>query len=366
MAHDSFPRQAEYIDCPLSCQDGCQGGDDAGNLPGRKEGAFPPRGKGAPIAGESTVDKFRTFMATVPGKTALGVAGAVVVLVLILVLGPVFGEKSVEQKSGGGRPADPNLSRIFQNQLASPLSLAILAPRPNIPVNSYPATLTRPLSDWQTDARKTMGWVDSASLFTAAGAPRQPAALTNEDLLVVSGWAGEMDIGVRIHRVLLVVCDRVVGTVAVDLPRPDVAEKVHTNLARSGWTAKLAVGHLPRCPDAALTAWGTNRSGNALFPLAGRVQVSLPPLDPLLSLKHFTSPPVFAPGDDPPAPVRAVTFPAKKTPLLRRPAGDAMVSDHVDGGRYTVTVLENTPDWLQVVVGDKAGWVAKSAIKIEN
>lgn len=305
------------------------------------------------------MDKIKAFIVTVPGKVVLGVTGALVVLAIILALtGRTAGRNE--------QSIDPDLSRLFQGQLAAPLSLAVLAPRPSVQVDSYPASAARPLADWQTDPRKTMGWVDAASLLSVTGTPRDPANMTNEDILVITGWAGEMDIGVRIHRVLLVACDRIIGTATVSLPRPDVAEKIHPNLTRSGWSAKLAVGHLPRCPESALTAWGANRTGKVLFPLAGRVQLPLPPIDPLLSLKHFISPKAFTPGDDPPSPVRHVTFPARKTPLLRRPARDSAVSDEVDGGRYPATILEDTPDWLQVVVGDKAGWVARSTIKIEN
>lgn len=319
-------------------------------------------GRAAADLGSATVDQIKAFIATVPGKMALGGAGALVVLALVLSLGG----RSSGPKSAAELGLDPDLSRRFQNDLSAPLSLAILTPRPSVAVNSYPVAATRPLSDWQTDPRKTMGWIDTASLVTVTGTPRQTPNLTNEDLLVVSGWAGEMDIGIRIHRVLLVICDRVVATTTAGLPRPDVAEKVHSNLAQSGWSAKLAIGHLPRCQDAALTAWGTNRTGKMLFPLAGRVQLPLPPVDPLLSLKYLTSPPPFAPGDDPPSPVRFVSFLNKKTALLRTPAKTGTTIDQMDGGRYPATILEEMPDWLQLVVGDKAGWVPRSSIKLEN
>ncbi|MFZ2871038.1 hypothetical protein, partial [Zavarzinia sp.] len=90
------------------------------------------------------------------------------------------------------------------------------------------------------------------------------------DVLALSGWAGDMSLGLRMSDVLLVACDRVIASVPVSQPRDDIAAR-HPNLTTAGWSARLALADLGPCRQPDVTAYGVARFGNVLFPVEGAV-----------------------------------------------------------------------------------------------
>lgn len=134
-------------------------------------------------------------------------------------------------------------------------SLPIQPLQPPVVVDSYDAAAIHSLNGWSVMSG-TYGFIDSVTIDGERSIPLNSRALTNDDVLVVTGWAGHSGLGMSMPDVLFVMCGQVVGSVRVGNPRPDVAKAVHPYLDRSGWQARLSVAHMPRCGETTLTAFG--------------------------------------------------------------------------------------------------------------
>ncbi|MBL0932762.1 MAG: hypothetical protein IBJ15_21965, partial [Alphaproteobacteria bacterium] len=121
------------------------------------------------------------------------------------------------------------------------------APSGPLSVDSLPPGYA--LETWQR-ARGAAGKIESVMLTTEEPLPSR--ALNDGDVIEISGWAGDNDLGARTAFVAIAICGRVIATPAVDGQRPDIARSIHPNLGRSGWRARVAIAHVPRCADAKL------------------------------------------------------------------------------------------------------------------
>ncbi len=238
-------------------------------------------------------------------------------------------------------------------------------PATPVPVSSVPADKTYPLADWSA-ATVPSGFVDGVELDGAPLDPAKAKLLVAEDVLTVSGWAGDRALGIRFPNVVLSLCGRVVATTGVDQPRPDVAKAVHPNLGHSGWTARLLVGHLPRCANATLQGWGVAPFGQVLFPLQGGMPLALAPAEPLDPQIPIETHPLLHPGDLPKAPQEVrVTV---KGAVHVRSCGSVkcpVVGELKQGGQHVAALLDQAEGWALVVVPKAAtGWLAERVVKI--
>jgi hypothetical protein len=145
-------------------------------------------------------------------------------------------------------------------------------PRRAVTVDSFTPDKIYPLADWQL-VPAALGKIDSVSARDSGGRVKSLTQLLENDVISASGWAGEGYLGIRFPYVLLSVCETVVATVRIGVPRPDIARSVHRNLANSGWQARLRAGDLPRCEEMQLRAYAIGGARRIVFPLNGEFAV---------------------------------------------------------------------------------------------
>jgi hypothetical protein len=234
---------------------------------------------------------------------------------------------------------------------ASPASAPAPAlAQPAIVVDS--AERTYPLTAWRV-GQAAGGWID---------APAEPGGpLGDAALIEISGWAGDSEIGWRARNVAIAVCGEVVASVKVDLPRADVARAAHPNLAISGWRAKLAVAHLPRCENPRLQAVAQLGDGRLALPLMGTRALALaPPGGPRPVL---LAPP--APVAPPPADPELRGLRLSGNVNVRRCADTSCeLRGQLRAGTHSALVAEDNGDWMLVSVpaSNLAGWITKRAL----
>jgi hypothetical protein len=240
----------------------------------------------------------------------------------------------------------------------------IATPRPspavvNGPMEGLAPQDHYPLTRWTLDEARA-GEVSQAFIAGPEPAPLGSRVLAADDVLLLSGWAGDALLGLRFERVVFSLCEKVVGWAMVDQPRPDVVRYIHPNLTGSGWTARLPVALLPRCPGAFLSVWAAGPTG-VLYPLQGAVPLShmpamvkgwAPPGGPMLSPEDMprlarSTLDVFPPGAD----------------LRRCPGADCQAVASLKAGTQLAARLEHADGWSLVITQGKAGWIADGAFR---
>lgn len=225
------------------------------------------------------------------------------------------------------------------------------------------AEASYPLADWRR-AAGAFGWIDGVALASGQALPERP--LTDADVLELGGWAGDVDLGLRARFVVLAVCGRVVATPAVELARPDVAENVHPNLFASGWRARVAVKHLPRCAEPRLEAWGPVGPFQFAIPLEGARGLDLAPPGGEAPILRGPQRLRVAPAEAP-VPRRAIVQGTGNV-NLRRCAGTNCASvGLLPAGPHMAIVAEESADWLLLAIpaSGRTGWIARRLVRFE-
>lgn len=234
--------------------------------------------------------------------------------------------------------------------------------QPPIHVNSF-ATPVGSLVDW-APATARAGHLDNSTLsgIDIPAAKIGARTMTNDDVIDLSGWAGLVSRGMRIKDVLLTVCDQVVGRSPVNGTRPDVAQNVHPNLSISGWSARIAVAHLPRCNGSKLKAWAVSPFGGVIWQLEGDVPLNLPPAGQSHHALTEISKPLDRSAIGPAIPIQ-VDVGGRIVNLRRCGDTDCEVVGRVKNGRYTVYIVEEQNGWTLIQFGNVAGWIASRLYK---
>jgi len=289
------------------------------------------------------IDNIRQGLAARPRLAAGGLAGGGLVLVLGVAL--LFGGPT-EQKDDQGTGSTTQVPVVPRASTGEPVDSFA-------PVDAYR------LDDWTLDEQLSAGWLDNISVVPKGGLE----VSRNDEVLLVSGWAGEISAGVQTPSVVLTACDTVIGAAEVKQSRPDVAQTVHPNLANSGWSARLLVGHLVRCEGSVLEAWAVHPNGRELIPLKGRVNLNLPAPDPALSLAHFAPRPVLRPNQTAALPVLRFTL-ASPAALVRGPEMKQAALLQLAPGRYEANLIDERNDWLLLEFNHQFGWLPRQGLKV--
>ncbi len=209
-----------------------------------------------------------------------------------------------------------------------------------------------PLSAWRI-GQNVGGWIDAPAWGDRP--------LDDQAVVEVTGWAGDSEVGWKARTVAIAVCGTVVASAKVDLPRPEVARNAHPNLGQSGWRARIAVAHLPRCTDARLQAVAQIGTGRSALPLMGNRPIALAPAGgPKPNLLSPPSP-VLPPDADPEP--RALRL--NGTVNVRRCADvQCDMRGRLPAGTHRAVVGEETAGWLLVAVpaSNMTGWISKQAV----
>lgn len=236
---------------------------------------------------------------------------------------------------------------------AVPIGVVLALPSETAPVPASPPAPRRVAVDSLAEGfapesaslrSLVVGWIDGTSA-TEDGA-----------VLVVSGWAGDTQLGARVPFVGVGACGTIVATVPVDGERPDVARTVHPHLDRAGWTARIFAGHLPECADRAIEAHAILPGGRVL----ARLAVGPGALPPLAAAGFEADGPadLVRPADLPgPELLRARLVAAQ---VLRRCAGaDCPETARLPRGEHRVVLVDRRDTWLLVSLpgADRMGWL---------
>ena len=263
--------------------------------------------------------------------------------------------------------------REVLKQRASPVKEAPSVPKrkstrheaPPVPVNSYGNDIVIPLKNWE-QATVIAGNVDRVLIDGPEPQDLKTRALTNEDILQISGWAGNTSLGMRMRYVLISMCKEIIGHAPILDRRSDIAETVHPNLILSGWTAWVAVSHLPRCEDPRLRFWAMEAHTATISPLTNWHKINLPKT----SIKPKRS---FYTDGNPLKPERI----SKPIPVVLRIFNDqvnlhycADADCRIIGtqakGKYLAFIADTSHDWALIQFRQSSGWLAKSLFKIEK
>ena len=219
------------------------------------------------------------------------------------------------------------------------------------------------LDTWQR-ARGAAGKIESVTLTTEEPLPSR--ALNDGDVIEISGWAGDSDLGARTAFVAIAICGRVIATPAVDGQRPDIARNVHPNLGRSGWRARVAIAHVPRCADAKLEILAPMGPFPFAVPLDGGQTLTLASGGTAPALRGPAAPLRRAPTAAPEP--RRLTVQGSGNINLRRCASiECSVLGALRAGVHQAIVVENAADWLLVAVptAGASGWIAKRVARLD-
>jgi hypothetical protein len=219
------------------------------------------------------------------------------------------------------------------------------------------------LDTWQR-ARGAAGKIEIVALLDDEGLPSR--GLTDADVIEISGWAGDSDLGARAAFVAIAICGRVIATPAVDRPRADIARDVHPNLGQSGWRARIAIAHAPRCAEARLDVLAPMGPFPFAVPLDGGRELTLAAKGgPAANIR--TGAALRRPPDAAPA-LRRLTVQGQGNVNLRRCAGaDCAVLGSLRAGTHQAVIVENAAEWLLVAVpsAGASGWIAKRVAKLD-
>lgn len=251
---------------------------------------------------------------------------------------------------------------------ASKESAAPVAAPPSVLVDSYAPDGFLDLNDWK-QGKQLSGYFDSVSLNGVILANNASPTLTDSnDILTLNGWAGEVNVGIRYPFVLASVCGVIVGHSAVTGERMDVAKTVHPNLTVSGWRMRIAAASLPTCEDSTIRVWGVAPGPTRLIlPLNGRFSIKY---DPVLSnasetaLMRFAAPLTL----EMMPPVVSLTLKVTANTLNIRRCGAAKcaITGKIRKGVWPVVKMDESVDWLLIATPDRAGWVARKFVLVEE
>ena len=239
-------------------------------------------------------------------------------------------------------------------------------PKPPKPVTVDSVALADgyPLTDW-TIKTAFGGYLDSTTFSGVQLDAEAIPLLRDSDIIVVSGWAGDAGLGMRISRVLISICGQVVAAVTADIPREDVAKAVHPNLTAPGWRATLLVGHLPRCENATLSAWAVAPFGRILFPLHGELPLPLGPLRGIDPGLPVTGGVLIKPADAAPPPRIFIEIKGAGIDLRSCADTSCPAVGTLPHGKHEGIRLDTGTDWTLVVVpGRASGWVSDKAATV--
>lgn len=301
-----------------------------------------------------------------------------VTLGLILVVGSLVGwgvaKFLIFQNDQGTNIALPKTGELPKKaeKTPDPTPLNAVQPLPSpVPVDSYAADAAYDITQW-TKGDEFSGYIDAASVNGVAlpkgGLPR----FAPGDVIVLSGWTGEVNVGIRLPYVMASVCDKVVGHAPVSGHRPDVAKAVHPNLIASGWRMRIALASLPNCEDRSLRVWGVvPGQARLILPLNGHVPMAAPDSGPGPATNpgknktpEFQNSQPLMTQDI--TPLKSLTLMVKADTLNIRACGDATcsITGKFRKGEWTVVKMDESKDWLLVATPERAGWVARRFVQI--
>lgn len=232
-----------------------------------------------------------------------------------------------------------------------------------LPVQSFAPEDAYPLEDWRIDTAEG-GALSHVSLAGPRPRPLDDGPLEPDDVLLVTGWVGDPLLGVPFRHVVFSLCGRIVGAARAGEPRPDVTRHLHPNLVAPGWTARLAVAHLPRCADPVLEAWAAD-AASLLYPLPDPVPLELPDAAGQAPSDLVASGPL-RPQDLPAFDRRVIDIAAPRGALLRR-CGDLTceVFGGIAYGRHAAMVLDDShPDWVLLIADGQVGWLSRGLFSV--
>jgi hypothetical protein len=233
-------------------------------------------------------------------------------------------------------------------------------------VDSIAPGHARPLDQWRQDTAES-GVISHISIVGPQPLALGSRPLDDSDVLLAVGWIGEPLLGIPFRHVVFSVCGMVVGAVQAGEARPDVTRHVHPNLTAPGWTARLAVAHLPRCENPVLQGWAAH-SGGILYPLEGARPLTLRPAPDAAEFGPPMPPPPVAGRPPltidalPPFDRRTIEISAPRGAVLRR-CGDAGCEavGGVPFGQHAAMILDDSkPNWVLLVADGQAGWLSRS------
>jgi hypothetical protein len=236
---------------------------------------------------------------------------------------------------------------------------------PLVPVNSYGNDIVIPLKSWE-QATIIAGNVDQVLIDGSEPRDIGNRPLNNDDVLQISGWAGNMSLGMRMRYVLISMCKEVIGHTPILDRRPDIAETIHPNLVLSGWTAWIAVAHLPRCEDPRIRFWAMGAHAATISPLVNRHKINLP-------ASSFEPKRAFYTDGNPLKPERLT----KPIPVVLNILNDQVNLHHCADadcriigtqakGSYLAFIADTAHDWALIQFRQSSGWLAKSQFEIEK
>jgi hypothetical protein len=293
------------------------------------------------------------------GHTAV-IAGVIAVVAVVVAVAAWF------LQSGGPETAPPPPRTAEAPARPTPPSPGATRPldQAPLPPRTVDSSATAyPLSNWQiAPAPARGGAIERARILGRADASQQ-GNLRQDDLLEITGWAGDPALGMRVSKVVLSACDQIFASAAVGRPRPDIATSVHRNLGESGWVAEVLLGHVPRCDNTVVRAWAVAPGR----PLLLEIEAELPlpaeprPVTPLPAVTLRS--PLAGPPTEPLSPSTFLIL-DKSAPLRSCGAGDCAVVATLAQGRNDGYLIERSGDWVLIAVGSNAGWIADSGIEI--
>jgi len=233
-----------------------------------------------------------------------------------------------------------------------------------VPVDSVAPAFAYPVASWPLH-KQTAGYIDAVHLDGAPPLPLDSGAPGDDDVLQVTGWAGHKALGMHLPHVLFTVCGSVVGGTEVADARPDVARTVHSNLGRSGWTAWLAVAHLPRCDNAHLNAWAVSPVGASLWPLEGSFPLELP-REARGTERIFYSQAQPLKPEDVPKPVAVVVNVLADTPMYKCASAVCDRLGSRSKGPHPGFVIETSGDWTLIQFDGASGWLQRDLFTIQD
>ncbi|MEX2616672.1 MAG: hypothetical protein WD767_11295 [Alphaproteobacteria bacterium] len=232
-------------------------------------------------------------------------------------------------------------------------------------VGSYGQEQSYPIDEW-TLGTAPSGFIDSASVNGRALGPEAGMPpLRGRDVLELSGWAGDVSIGLRYPYVLISACGRILAHAAVNLQRPDVANAVHENLRLSGWRVTIAAAHLPQCKGGALRAWGVAPGDRKLLlPLNRHVALSDTAIELDRDARFAAAEPPLHAADMPPIAPVILNVRAKVLNMRRCAKAECAVTGQLAQGTWNVLELGGTVDWMLVALPGRAGWISRQDAEI--
>lgn len=282
---------------------------------------------------------------------------------------PGFSERGVPEEPKANLDQAASRPATQEDAVPAPVSASSPAsggaqPR-RVVVSSYSSGQPYPLSEWVL-GQALSGFIDSSRVNGVGFDPANgPPPLTGTDVIEVSGWTGDVSIGIRYPFVVISTCGQAIAHAAVNKERPDVAKTVHGNLGESGWRATIAASDLPVCENRALRAWGVAPGDRKLIlPLNGRVAIGGEAVARDDTVTFVPSSLVLKPDDMAPLATEKLTVVAKVLNMRRCGDADCAVTGRLEKGVWNVIKVDDKDDWLLVALPDRAGWVSKQFVEM--